>query len=310
MAFYLDPTYYMTLRESMIQNANNYPAIQPLPMRKRAPSLYFYDQNQDQPRKIDPVASGLMSETGEIMPVEGYSFVNYNVLKQYMSPKSSENEEDQNPSIGYGHTIFSLSESTIIPEHARGSLLTNTVAITASPPIFQLDDQLSSYPCSPTTKIATPTVSISSNPSSSQVYSAPKPSVRESEGRRKKQSVYNKEYGTKQSLIDKSHNDLVKHYTKLGLYHGDGLLRGEDTIRIHVKTVPTLENIEHLLEEIRTMVGITQIDIPISMKNSHQKKGYTVFVKFASAKDIPKAQAIVENHSHIFQCAIALTRSD
>lgn len=247
MTFYLDPTYHAEFEQNKQPIVNNIPTINSLSIGN-APSLFFYDTNL-QPRQFDPVASGLVNQAGNIIPVDGYSFVDYKVFQQlqkYISTSSSEESCTQSISC----------------------------------------DTLSSH--------SVPLASVFP-----KVYSVSKPAAM----RRKLIPGYR----SKQQLIEDVHSELVESYGKLGLHAGESYLRGNDTVRIQVKTIPALKNIVDVVKEIHLAVDIKELISPISMKNKHQKKGLTLYIKLASENDVPKVQEIVTGkHSEIYgKCDIA-----
>lgn len=112
---------------------------------------------------------------------------------------------------------------------------------------------------------------------------------------------------SKQKRIDAVHADVVGYYTDLGLHVGDKeVLRGNDTVRIHVKTFHGLNEIKKVLEEVREAVVISKMSTPISMKNKFQKKGFIVYLKLADEEDVPTVQSIFAKYSeHFKKCEVA-----
>jgi len=112
---------------------------------------------------------------------------------------------------------------------------------------------------------------------------------------------------SKQKRIDAVHAEVVSYYTDLGLHVGDKeVLRGNDTVRIHVKTFHGLNEIKKVLEEVRGTVVISKMSTPISMKNKFQKKGFIVYLKLASEFDVPTVQSIFAKYAeHFKKCEVA-----
>jgi hypothetical protein len=112
---------------------------------------------------------------------------------------------------------------------------------------------------------------------------------------------------SKQKRIDQVHADVVDYYTKLNLHVGDKeVLRGNDTVRIHVKTFHGLNEIKGVLEEVRATVDISKMSTPISMKNKFQKKGFIVYLKLADEAFVPTVQSIFAKYSeHFKKCEVA-----
>jgi len=114
---------------------------------------------------------------------------------------------------------------------------------------------------------------------------------------------------SKQKRIDQVHADVVDYYTRLNLHVGDKeVLRGNDTVRIHVKTFHGLNEIKGVLEEVRAAVDISKMSTPISMKNKFQKKGFIVYLKLADEAFVPTVQRIFAKFSeHFKKCEVAKT---
>lgn len=112
---------------------------------------------------------------------------------------------------------------------------------------------------------------------------------------------------SKQKRIDQVHADVVDYYTRLNLHVGDKeVLRGNDTVRIHVKTFHGLNEIKGVLEEVRAAVHISKMSTPISMKNKFQKKGFIVYLKLVDEADVPTVKSIFAKYSeHFKKCEVA-----
>jgi len=205
------------------------------------PLVYFYVDNEC--KQIDPVASGLVHESGtHIAPAEGYSFVDYNYFQQWLASQ--------------GQEVMSESDSCA----------SDSGAVSRS------------------------------------VTPAPEPALKKKNPKQPKYA-----HRSKQKRIDQVHADIVNYYTDLGLHVGDKeVLRGNDTVRIHVKTFHGLNEIKKVLEEVRDTVVISKMSTPISMKNKFQKKGFIVYLKLASEFDVPTVQNIFAKYSeHFKKCEVA-----
>jgi hypothetical protein len=91
----------------------------------------------------------------------------------------------------------------------------------------------------------------------------------------------------------------------------DEVLRGEDTVRAHVKTFHGLNKIKDVLDEVHKCPDCTvrRIATPFSMKNKFQKKGFIVYLKLNSPSEVPAVQAIFARYSeHFKKCDVALPK--
>lgn len=117
---------------------------------------------------------------------------------------------------------------------------------------------------------------------------------------------------SKQERILEVHAELKEKYTKLGLYASDDeVLRGYDTVRVHVKTYHALNQIKNPLNAIEndSSIKILKIATPFSMKNRFQKKGFIVYLKLADPSMVPAVQDIFEVYKeHFAKCDIALSK--
>lgn len=119
-----------------------------------------------------------------------------------------------------------------------------------------------------------------------------------------------KKYGfrSKQNMIDKVYISLVEKYEKRGILAGnDEVLRGDDTIRLHVKKFKALQRIEEALQAAERIdsVTISRVSIPLSMKNQFQKKGFLVYVQVEEVWMVPLAQKIFKQFDEFKKCDVA-----
>jgi len=119
-----------------------------------------------------------------------------------------------------------------------------------------------------------------------------------------------KHYGfrSKQNMIDKVYDLLIRKYTAMGILAPDEeVLRGETTIRLHVKKYKALISIEAALESVEAVdkVTIKRISIPLSMKNEFQKKGFLVYVQVSDIKEVPIAQSVLRQFEVFRKCEVA-----
>lgn len=116
-------------------------------------------------------------------------------------------------------------------------------------------------------------------------------------------------YRTKQNKIDTVYEALVKKYTEQGiLAEKEIVLRGPDTIRLHVKKYDALATIEDALRAVESIpqMEISGVSIPLSMKNQFQKKGFLVYIKLADVSMIPLAQEKLRTFAEFRKCEVAL----
>jgi len=117
---------------------------------------------------------------------------------------------------------------------------------------------------------------------------------------------------SKQIRILEVHASLKEENTARGLYADeDEVLRGEDTVRAHVKTFQGLNKIKDVLDEVHKCPDVTvrRIATPFSMKNKFQKKGFIVYLKLASPSEVPAVQAVFARYSEYFKkCDVALPK--
>lgn len=126
----------------------------------------------------------------------------------------------------------------------------------------------------------------------------------------------NKKYRhrSKQTRILEVHQKLKEEYTAKGLYAGDDeVLRGFDTVRVHVKTYKALNRIECPLNDVEKHPDVTVMKIatPFSMKNRFQKKGFIVYLKLQNSSMVPIVQEIFSHYKEDFaKCDVALKKED
>jgi len=115
-------------------------------------------------------------------------------------------------------------------------------------------------------------------------------------------------YRTKQNKIDIVYNALQSKYEERELLASkEEVLRGLDTIRIHVKKFKALQRIEEALEaiDLESRIVIKRVSIPLSMKNQFQKKGFLVYVMFTDEWMVPIAQQIFRQFDEFKKCDVA-----
>jgi len=119
---------------------------------------------------------------------------------------------------------------------------------------------------------------------------------------------------SKQVRIMEVHAQLKEKFTAKGLYASDDeVLRGFDTVRVHVKTYHALNQIERPLNDVEKhpYVKILKIATPFSMKNKFQKKGFIVYLKLAHVDMVEIVQEIFSHYKEDFpKCDVALKKED
>jgi len=157
---------------------------------------------------------------------------------------------------------------------------------------------------------------VSRSRSSSVVSESPRESRAEGETSTTTTKPQNKKYRhrSKQVRIMEVHQKLKEEYTAKGLYADeDEVLRGFDTVRVHVKTYKALNKIECPLNDVEKHphVKVLKIATPFSMKNRFQKKGFIVYLKLADKEMVPIVQEIFSHYKEDFaKCDIALKKED
>jgi len=123
----------------------------------------------------------------------------------------------------------------------------------------------------------------------------------------KKQGVKHP-HRSKQKKIMSVHQMVEEVWLNKGKLAGDDeVLRGEDVLRIHVKTWEGLDLIQDVLEQVEQRVPISRIALPFSMKNKFQKKGFIVYLKLEDAIHVPVVQEIFSLYKeHFKKCDVAL----
>jgi len=120
---------------------------------------------------------------------------------------------------------------------------------------------------------------------------------------------------SKQIRIKEVHDEVAAYFNAKGLYafSETEVLRGEDTCRVHVKTYKGLNEILEVLKEVyeHPKVELKRIATPISMKNRYQQKGFIVYMKLASTKQVPIVQNIFEKYKDLYKkCDVAKPKTE
>lgn len=115
-------------------------------------------------------------------------------------------------------------------------------------------------------------------------------------------------FRSKQNMIDKVYDALTQKYQDLGILAGsDEVLRGDDTIRLHVKKFKALKRIQEALVAVERspFIKISKVSTPLSMKNQFQKKGFLVYVRVADVSMVDEAKRIFQQFDEFKKCEVA-----
>merc|ERR1719228_763948 len=115
-------------------------------------------------------------------------------------------------------------------------------------------------------------------------------------------------YRSKQRKIDRTHKNIQEKFSALGLFAKEReLVRGDDTLRIHVKTFEGLTDIQSALSEIHLHkeIEIRRVAAVFSKKNRFQKKGFIVYLKVGSVPQVEIVQRLLKRFGSLRNVAIA-----
>lgn len=118
-------------------------------------------------------------------------------------------------------------------------------------------------------------------------------------------------YRSKQRKIDRTHRNIQEKFSSLGLFAREReLVRGDDTLRIHVKTFEGLTDIQTALNEIHNHreIEICRVAAVFSKKNRFQKKGFIVYLKVGSVAQVDTCLRLLKRYSNSLR-NIAIARS-
>merc|ERR1719242_1446379 len=108
-------------------------------------------------------------------------------------------------------------------------------------------------------------------------------------------------YRSKQRKIDRTHRNIQEKFSSLGLFAREReLVRGDDTLRIHVKTFEGLTDIQTALNEIHNHMEIDIVGVAavFSKKNRFQKKGFIVYLKVGSVAQVEVCMRLLERYKN------------
>jgi len=119
-------------------------------------------------------------------------------------------------------------------------------------------------------------------------------------------------YRSKQRKIDRTHRNIQEKFSALGLFAKEReLVRGDDTLRIHVKTFEGLTDIQTALTEIQNHkeIEICRVAAVFSKKNRFQKKGFIVYLKVGSVVEVEVCQRLLKRFGSLRNVAIARAKT-
>jgi len=120
---------------------------------------------------------------------------------------------------------------------------------------------------------------------------------------------------TKQDLIEAKCKAIKKKFAKIMNIHRQELLTGKNVVRIHVKKVEHLKNIEGALVNVKKElnVDIQRMSVAVSMKTKSQKKGFFVYTDLLSESDVKKVINYFQDSNRFespFKAELAVAKSD
>merc|ERR1719216_13732 len=136
------------------------------------------------------------------------------------------------------------------------------------------------------------------------------PGPQPQKGQRQKKYAYR----SKQKKIDRVYNHIKDMYEQQGKFAAEKeLVRGDDTLRIHVKTFDGLSDIVTALNEVEQHQEIesTRLAAVFSKKNKFQKKGFIVYLKLKTEEQRKQAETIFSAYAQSLKnVAVAKKRDD
>jgi len=115
-------------------------------------------------------------------------------------------------------------------------------------------------------------------------------------------------FRSKQIKIDRTHSSVLRTFKDV-LAKPDELVRGDDTVRVHVKKFRCLTVVEDALADITNdpELNVVKLAAPISKKNAKQKKGFIIYLKIDDASKINKVVTIFKSYG-LDECVVAPER--
>jgi len=220
------------------------------------------------------------------------------------------------PMLYNGTTFVELPQSLII-KNQQGALVcpSGFSFVTMDVPSNTVEPSLS-LELSSDRLLSLPSVATTSRSRSSSVVSdvvLPEVQASKTKDEVKGQGTKKFRHRSKQMRILEVHAKLKEEYTDKGIYAAENeVLRGYDTVRVHVKTYKALNKIESPLSEVENdpRIEVLKIATPFSMKNKFQKKGFIVYLKLAEVEMVPIVQNIFGKYEDFTKCDVALKKED
>jgi len=220
--------------------------------------------------------------------------------------------------IFYDGSSFTSMPQNLQVSNGEGHLVAppGYTFVTMDVPSASVERSVSAEPAGEPDLLPVPSISETRSRSSSVVSEPEQTKEGETTVAIKTKPPQNKKFRhrSKQERIMEVHAKLKEEYTAKGLYAGDEeVLRGFDTVRVHVKTYKALNRIECPLNDVEKHpdVKILKIATPFSMKNKFQKKGFIVYLKLAHVNMVEIVQEIFSHYKEDFaKCDVALKKED
>jgi len=116
-------------------------------------------------------------------------------------------------------------------------------------------------------------------------------------------------FRSKQIKIDRTHSNILRMFKDV-LAKPDQLVRGNDTVRVHIKKYRCLTVVEDALKDITNVpdLNVIQLAAPISKKNAKQKKGFIIYLKIDDETKIDEVVQIFKSYG-LNECVVAPERT-
>jgi len=119
-------------------------------------------------------------------------------------------------------------------------------------------------------------------------------------------------YRSKQRKIEQTRSWIKNEFDRQGLFAMEReLVRGPDTVRVHVKTYDGLSDIKQALNDVQRdrRIQIARVACPFSKKNKFQKKGYIVYLKVSEISQVPFVFEIFSKYQTLYKnCVVAVPK--
>jgi len=131
----------------------------------------------------------------------------------------------------------------------------------------------------------------------------------EARGEKRGQNQQQKKYAyrSKQKKIDRTWRWISEKYSELGLFAAEKeLVRGDDCLRVHVKTFLGLKEIVEALTGIPDLgLTIRRIAAVYSKKNKFQHKGLIIYLRLDSVEERERCEEYLHEFENLKQIAVA-----